>query len=265
MKAGELIERLEAFAPEAYACDWDNPGLLAGSREKEVGKVLVALDVTYQVVEEVISGGFDFLLTHHPLIFKPLSKINADTATGRFLLALIKNDVAYYAMHTNFDCAPGGMGTLAAEKMGLMEVTPLEAAGITAAGTPYGIGVIGKLPQPVTLSALCGRVKEAFGLPFLTLYPGREENLPVKTIAICPGSGKSVIKEAWIRKADVLLTGDIGHHEGLDAVAAGLTVLDGGHYGLEHMFVPFMADYIKKTVPELEIKKAEVSFPCMIR
>lgn len=263
MTAGELIKKLEAFAPTSYACDWDNPGLLVGRRNKEVKKVLVALDATDEVVELAVSGGYDFLLTHHPLIFKPLTKINDDSVIGRRLLTLIENDVTYYAMHTNFDSAPEGMGMLAAKRMELSDSKPLEIMGETTCGLAYGVGAIGRLPYAMTLKELCEKAKVAFELPSLSVYSALSETEKIEKLALCPGSGKDLIGEAVRQGAKVLLTGDIGHHDGIDAVADGLTILDGGHYGLEHIFIPFMAEYIGKEVDGVQADGVEIEFPCM--
>lgn len=262
MTAGELIKKLEAFAPVDYACDWDNPGLLAGRRSREVKKVLVALDATDEVVEKAVSGGYDFLLTHHPLIFKPLAKVSEDSVIGRRVLTLIENGVTYYAMHTNFDSAPGGMGMLAAERMELSDVKPLEIMGETKEGVSYGVGAIGKLPYAMTLKELCEKAKAAFELPSLTVYRALSETEKIETLALCPGSGEDLIGEAVRQGAKVLLTGDIGHHEGIDAVAEGLTILDGGHYGLEHIFIPFMVEYIRKEMDGVQADGVEIKFPC---
>ena len=102
MKCSEVIEILGKLAPESCACDWDNPGLLAGRSDKEVKKIYIALDATDQVVDAAIKAGADMLLTHHPLIFKAIKKVNDQNFITRRLVKLIQADISYYAMHTNF-------------------------------------------------------------------------------------------------------------------------------------------------------------------
>ena len=126
MKCSEIIAGLERLSPISYACSWDNPGLLAGRTEKEVSKILIGLDATDEVVELAVKEKCDFLLTHHPLIFQPIKKINDQDFIGRRLVKLIQADISYYAMHTNFDCAPGCMADLAAEVLELEDTKPLE-------------------------------------------------------------------------------------------------------------------------------------------
>lgn len=261
MRCSEIIGRLEQLAPVEYACEWDNPGLLAGRMEKEVKKVLLALDATDEVVEQAVREQVDLLLTHHPLIFKALKKVNDQDFISRRILKLIQADVSYYAMHTNFDIAPGCMADLAAERLGLEEQVPLEVTG-EAAGAPIGIGKVGTLAEPLTLPELGALVKERFGLPFVTVYGLGQIEGPVDRIAVSPGSGGSMIAHGLSAGVRVMVTGDIGHHEGIDAVANGMAVIDGGHYGLEHIFMGFMEKYLKEQFGgDLTIILAGEAFP----
>ena len=103
MKCREIIENIEKSYPRNYALEWDNVGLLAGSHEKEVRRIYVALDATDEVIEAAIAAGADLLVTHHPMIFSPVSRITDEDFIGRRLLRLIQGNIAYYAMHTNYD------------------------------------------------------------------------------------------------------------------------------------------------------------------
>lgn len=268
MKCLELIQKLETLAPTGCACEWDNVGLLVGGREREIHRVLIALDATDEVVEEAIRMRVDFLLTHHPLIFKPLKRMNDDDFIARRVMGLIQHHVNYYAMHTNFDAAPGCMADLAAERLGLTEPRVLEVTGtMETDGKPaeYGIGKAGLLPSAITVKELALLVKERFGLPFITVYGEHAAGEKVRRVAIAPGSGRGSIVYAEKAGAEVLVTGDIGHHEGIDAAANHLTVLDAGHYGLEHLFIGFMADYLKREFGDrLEIHKTAEAFPTAV-
>lgn len=262
MKCSEFIKRLELLVPLSYACDWDNCGLLAGRGDKEVKKVLVALDATDEVIEDAIEKQADILLTHHPLIFKPLKQVNDQDFISRRILKLIQNDINYYAMHTNFDSVPGGMADLAAGLINLTDISVLNPEGETGEGIPYGIGAFGFLEQPVSLRELAKQVKEAFHLPFVTVYGLEQVTEPISRVAITPGSGKQMISFAQALGAQVFITGDMGHHEGIDAVAGGMAVIDGGHYGLEHIFMSHMEWYLKEQIDSsLEVMKAKLQFP----
>ena len=127
---------------------------------------------------------------------------------------------------------------------------------------PEGIGRVSDLETPMTLRECCEDVKSAFHLGAVKVFGNLEEK--VKRIAICPGSGKSVIQAALDKNADVLITGDIGHHEGIDAVAQGLAIIDGGHYGIEHIFIEDMRQYLEEHLSEVEIVAAPISHPFLI-
>lgn len=265
MRCDEIMKYLEELAPGEYACSWDNTGLLAGRSKKEVKKILVALDVTDAVAELAVREGADMLLTHHPLIFSPLKRVNDLDFIGARIVKLLQHDISYYAMHTNFDSAPGCMADLASKLMELKNPRVLEHMGETVDGCAYGIGRTGVLPVPMSVKELAEKVKAAFGLAFVTVYGMETAGKPVTNIAVSPGSGKSMIPFALEAGAEVLITGDIGHHEGIDAVAGGLVVMDAGHYGLEHIFVDFMVSYIEKRMGgEIQVIKAPVDFPAAV-
>ena len=247
MKLKRVIELLEQLSPVRYAEDWDNVGLLFGDDEQEIKHIMLALDATDYVVEQAVNQNVDLLLTHHPMIFKSIKQINNHSMVGRRLLKLASGQIAYYAMHTNFDIK-GGMAELAERKLGLMDAVPLETT-IVEEGHAEGIGRVGYLKKPIKVTELADLIKEKYGLKNVILYGNKERE--VHKIAICPGSGKSEIGCALEAKADVLVTGDIGHHDGIDAVDQGLLILDATHYGLEHVFVEYMDEYLM-SLPEIQ-------------
>ncbi len=264
MLCRELMEKLEELAPRNLACDWDNPGLLAGRRDKEVKKVLVALDATDAVIDQAVREHADLLLTHHPLIFRALKQVSDEDFISRRILRLLQADISYIAMHTNFDAAPGCMADLAAELIGIRNGEPLELTG-EKDGAAAGIGKVGMLEKPVALDDLAKQVKQAFGLPFVLIYGKNIAPKQVSRVAISPGAGGSMIRYALEKQAEVLITGDIGHHDAIDAAAQGMAIMDAGHYGLEHIFIPFMADYVKKISGGLvEVVRAEWDFPAKL-
>lgn len=268
MKCREVIRRLEALAPISCACEWDNVGLLAGWQEKEIHRIFIALDATDDVVDRGVMLGTDLLITHHPLIFRPLKAIQDGDFISRRILKMIGAGINYYAMHTNFDAAPGCMADEAANRLGLVNQQVLEVLGrmeISGEEAEYGIGKVGLLPSPMVLKDLAQLVKERFGLPFLSVYGLDGVAEPVMRVAVVPGSGKDSIPMALAAGAQVLITGDIGHHAGIDAAANHLAILDAGHYGLEHIFIDFMEKYLKKEFGgSLEIQKAPILFPAAL-
>ena len=248
MECKKVIELLEKQSPKSYACDWDNVGLLVGREDKEIQKIYIALDATDEAIEEAIANGADMLLTHHPMIFKGMKRVTQEDFIGRRIIRLIQNDMVYYAMHTNFDVM--GMADLAADYLGISDTRVLEITSVSETGEE-GIGRYGSLKKEMTVRECCEEVKQAFSLENVKVFGDLERK--VKTAAISPGSGKSVISNALQAGVDVLITGDIDHHEGIDAVAQNMTVIDAGHYGVEHIFIPYMEQYLKREAKELEI------------
>lgn len=256
MTCREIIALLQEQSPEEFACDWDNVGLLAGDFNQEITKIYIALDATEETVSEAVAEQADLLLTHHPLIFKGLKKINTDDFTGRRVVKLIQNNISCYAMHTNFDVK--GMAELAAEQMKLsgcevLDITCLEGE------EAEGIGRVGMLPEEMTLENCISLVKQAFVVDTVKVFGDLKKT--VRKAAICPGSGKSVISHALHAGAQVLVTGDIDHHEGIDASDQGLAIIDAGHYGVEKLFIPYMVAYLRERTEGVEIVGQKVKQP----
>ena len=240
MQCKEIMQVIEATYPRTAALDFDNVGLLAGRADKEVNRVYLALDATDRVIERAIEAGADMLITHHPLLFSAVKKVTDEDFITRRIVKLIQNDISYYAMHTNYDVCR--MGALVAEKIGLKECVPLEETGEWQE-LPCGIGVFGILEESEELFSFGERIKEIFGLEELRCFGNSRK---IRRVAVCPGSGSSVIDQAIAKGADVFLSGDVGHHTGIDAVAQGMAVLDAGHYGLEYLFMEDMKQYLQK-------------------
>lgn len=253
MLCREVTDIIEQRFPKEYALDWDNVGLLAGRDDKEVRCIYIALDASDEVIHTAAQQGADMLVTHHPLIFSGMKRITNQDFIGRRILELIRRDISYYAMHTNYDVL--GMAALSGSMIGLKQPEALEVT----CEAQEGIGRIGQLEKAVSLRQCCEDVKRAFHLESVRVFGNPDRT--VERIAICPGSGKSVIGEALKKQADVLITGDIGHHEGIDAAAQGMAVIDAGHYGLEHIFVEDMKDYLGKKLEGVQIITAPVCHP----
>ena len=259
MECKKVIEILEKQSPKSYACDWDNVGLLVGREDKEIQKIYIALDATDEAIEEAIANGADMLLTHHPMIFKGMKRVTQEDFIGRRIIRLIQNDMVYYAMHTNFDVM--GMAALAAVYLGISVTRVLYITSVSVTGEE-GIGRNGSLKKEMIVRECCEEVKQAFSLENVKVFGDLERK--VKTAAISPGSGRSVISNALQAGVDVLITGDIDHHEGIDAVAQKLTVIDAGHYGVAHIFLPYMEQYLKREAKEREIAVQPLTFPFQI-
>ncbi len=249
MKSKQVIEILQRLAPSSYAMSWDNSGFLVGRSDLEVKKIAVALDATNDVIKQAVFDKVDMIVTHHPMIFSNMKRINDETFLGRKILTLIENHMVCYAMHTNYDIA-GGMPELAAKKIGLIWEEPLEITN-EIDEKKEGIGKIGRFEKVLSLEECTNLVKESFGLDHILVFGDKKRE--IKKVAISPGSGRSMINEAVNKGADVIITGDIGHHEGLDAMDMGIAVIEAGHYGIEQIFIEHVANYLRENTSDIDI------------
>ena len=247
----DVMQCLEDLSPVSFAEDWDNVGLLLGRREKVVDSVMLCVDVTEQVITQAIQAGVSMIVSHHPLIFSGIKRITNDDVFGTRLIDLIQADICVYAMHTNFDVM--GMADAAAERLELLDTEVLQVTYEDEIATE-GIGRTGKLKGALTLEEVAALTKEAFQVPSVRVF-GEPDTLCCE-VAVCPGSGKGLVKDVLKSGVDVYITGDIDHHTGIDLVAQGICVIDAGHYGVEKLFVPYIYDYFSKIMPECNVIKA---------
>ena len=244
MKCSEILEYLTKLYPLELAMDWDNSGFLLGRSDKEVKNVLVVLDITNEVLEYAETKDIDLIVSHHPIIFSALKRVTDETLLGNYILKILKNDICVIAMHTNFDIAKGGMADICSERLGLSNTCVFERTNICD-GEELGVGKIGDLKKDMSLDELIELVKAKFNLKHVSVFGRENINSKIRRVAISPGSGKGMYKYA-IKRADVLITGDITHHEGLDAINEGICIIDATHYGLEHVFTEKIVNDLKK-------------------
>ncbi len=235
-----IIEKLEESSPVNMAMDWDNPGLLVGHLDSPVKKVVITVDATDNVVDLAIKEKADMIIAHHPLIFKGLKKVGETDFIGRRILKLAENHIALYAMHTNFDVTT--MAEEAADILGLANRSVLDVTYEDEYGKE-GIGRVGFFKEEVSLREVAVNVRELFHLDDVRVYGNLDDIIDIA--AICPGSGHDMIDAALKAGAKLLITGDISHHQGIDAVARGINIIDASHYGLEKIFVDYMLDYFR--------------------
>lgn len=226
----EILDILRALAPEDTALPDDPVGLLIGSRlDAPVRKVGVCLDVTPGTAARAASQGIGLLIAHHPLIYHPLRRIDPADPVGRAVTALVKADVALYAMHTNWDRAAGGINDTLAAALELVQVQPLGPHGTAA------LPRLGNLRTPLPLADFARFVEKALecaGSSALRCSGGAAETL-ISRVAVCGGAGASFAAEVQAAGAQAYVTSDVRHHEFLDAAARGLPLLDAGHGATE--------------------------------
>ena len=245
MKAKDIIKIIEDFAPLSIQESWDNSGLCIGSPEDEVSSILIGLDCTEALVDEAVSCGADMIITHHPLIFSGLKKISPDDQTGAAVIKAVRAGICIYAAHTSADKVIAGVSGAMAAKLGLTDVEILEEDG---EGT--GLGVVGNLPAPISAEEAIRLVKDRFSLNMMR--SSSPVSVPVARIAMCGGSGGSLIKAARKAGAQLYISGDISYHNFF--TPEGFMIMDIGHYESEIEIVDILFSLIKKNFPTFAVR-----------
>lgn len=258
----DIVAYLENLAPPDLAEDWDNVGLLVGDGQQPVERVMTCLTLTPDVAEEAVWRKTDLVVTHHPILFRPVQRLTSDTHDGKLLLELIAARVAVYSPHTAFDSTAGGINQSLAESLGLLDIDVLRPAkpgerghGDTeppAASTEHEIiggGRCGSLPQPESLVAFNERVKAALDIRYLQ-YVGDEGRL-IQRVGVACGSAAEFLPDARKHECDVFVTGEARFHACLEARATGIAMVLAGHYATERPAVERLAFQIGREFPDV--------------
>lgn len=246
----DIVEALETWADPTFAESYDNIGLQVGSVMHPVRRVLIALDLTPDVVEEAVQKKSSMILTHHPLLFHRPSSILDDDFVGYLILRLARENITLYSIHTNLDAAQGGVSIRLAEILGIQTPTFLNPH---ASGTS-GMGAIGQLPDPEPLKVFLDRVHLALKTPALR-YTGAIDE-PIKTVAVCGGSGGNLIQSALGANADVYVTADLSYHRFFETLGPDggcrMALVDAGHYETEKHTEQLLRDWLTKRFPSVD-------------
>lgn len=249
----KICGALFTLAPREMKMDWDNVGLLCGRKNAEVRTALVALDLTEGVLDEALALGAELIVTHHPAIFEPLRALTDDTPAGRLLLRLAKNDIAVVSLHTNLDCAPGGVNDVLAAALGLADVRVLEPAGQDAQGRPYGLLRAGTVPESDVFS-FAQHVKSTLACPGVRVL---DAGKPVRLVAVGGGSCGSEMGAAVRAGCDTFVTADVKYHQFADALAMGLNLIDAGHFETENPACAVLASFLQGLDASLSVRVSE--------
>ncbi len=264
----DLIAAMETIAPRAYAGGWDNVGLLlqAAALDAPLRRVLLAIDMDRAVTDEAIAWGAQALVAYHPPIFRGLRRITRADPRQAALLDALAAGLSAYSPHTALDAAPGGVCDWLAAGLGpLASSAPIEVP----AGLPpelagrVGAGRLVELAEPRTLGELLPRIKAHLGLSALRLAaaPAHAAGEPLRRVAICPGAGGSLFEKlptSGDGAPDLLLTGELRHHDVLSRVACGTSAILTDHTNTERGYLPILARTLSAALPGLIIRVSEV-------
>lgn len=239
VKVQQVLEILEQIAPPELACSWDNVGLLVDAG-RPVTSIMTALDITADVVRDAAESGCELIVSHHPVIFDPLRRVTAEDVPAM----LLQNGISAICMHTNLDAAQGGVNDLLARTMGLVGVDPFA-----------GLGRVGTLPSTTTARGLAEATAEALGVHVKWADGGK----PIRRLAVVGGAAGDMWRQAKAEGADALLTGEVSHHEALDAKEAGFSLLAAGHYGTEWPIAAEIACRLQEAFPDVKVVRSEAN------
>ena len=247
MKKTAFMNALERICPFSLQYEWDNSGVQINLGHEDVRNVLVAMEITHDVIDEAIEGGVDMILTHHPLLFNPIRTVDIKNITQQYIIRLVAADIEVVSCHTNFDVIKGGNNDYLMELMGVSEASELQDQ----------CGRIGTLSRAVSFEKFVCKLDDTLGKPGIKFNGELEQQ--VKTIACCTGAGSDYIEAAIRTGADVFVSGDIKHDKAQMAKEFGMCLIDAGHWGTEQIFVPNMAGKLKAKAKSLKITMSSVN------
>lgn len=245
----DLYIALEAYAPKMLKMDFDNVGFLVGFSDAAVHTVLVCLDITDEVIREAAELKAQLIVSHHPLFFS-LDRVTDSDRTGRKITALLAGGMSACCMHTNLDAASGGVNDALAEAIGLTKTELLNEEIHDAFGKPFSVGRVGFLEKPMALLDFIKSVKTSLNTRGIRYHnAGR----PASKVGIVSGSGGNYLGDALKKGCDTFLTADIKYDVFLEAVEAGINLIDADHFCTECVVLPKIAQYLSAQFPSLKI------------
>ncbi len=247
----DVYSYLNQLAPVSYQMDFDNSGFLVGDRFAEVGKVLLTLDITDDVIQQAASWGAELIVSHHPLLFHPLKHVWSEDVIGRKVIALARHGVAAICMHTNLDIADGGVNDALMAKLDASVTGLLEPAGTDENGIPLGCGRVGELEREMKLPDFLAFVSQRLNVSGIRYCDGGH---PVKHLAVCGGSGGSMLELACEKGCDTLLTADVKYDRFLAARELGVNLIDADHFCTENVVIPVLLEKLSSELPNVEFR-----------
>ena len=247
----DIFGALCELAPLHLQMDFDNAGFQLGHPDREVGCVLLALDVTDAVTQEAKERGAGLIVSHHPLLFSPLRAVTDEEPVQKRVLFLLENGIGVISMHTNLDIAEGGVNDVLIRLLGAEPEAPLD---------PDGCGRIGTLPEPVLLAVFLERCKEVLGVPALRYVKGEEL---VSRVAVMGGSGAGSIEEAVRKGCDTYVTADVKYHQFQRAAEYGLTLIDADHFYTENPVIPVLREKLSAKFHDVQFLESRVHTDCI--
>lgn len=258
-RVADLVAACEKAWPRSGAEEWDNIGLQVGQTSQRLARVLLTVDVVSQTVEQAVSGDYDAVVSHHPLILRGIQTVAESTYKGRLIAELIRNDVALLAMHTNADVVADGVSDVLAQALGLQDVTPI----VPTVSSSIGVGRRGNLAAPSTLGALAQRLAQILPATVPGIQVSGDFSQNVESVSLCGGSGDSLLTEAGVRNSDVFITSDLRHHRASEAreealLGGGPALINVSHWASEWLWLETAARTLRSALPNVTVDISDV-------
>jgi len=249
MNTDDIIKRLKVTFPEYIQESYDNTGSQILFNENVIRKIYICLDADICTVNDAILNGCTLIISHHPILFRPLKKIIFKESRSRIIVKLIESGISLYSLHTNFDII---MYKALSEFLGYTGSVPLIKTG-EFENVETGFGSFIMLENEMSFSEILVNTKEKLGLDFI-IFSGNE-NRKIRSIALINGSGGgSIEKIINSHNPDCIITGDVSYHHAKYAIDSGTAVIDAGHFGTEFIFKKLLAESVKEIVNDENIE-----------
>ena len=255
----DVVEYAHSLWPLSGAESWDAPGLVSGSLDTPVQRILLAVDAVSSTVEQAVEVKADLLITHHPLLMRGVTSVNEELYKGSLIAQLIRGNVALLAAHTNADVVENGVSDVIAQSLGLVNTSPIEPGAL--AGT--GIGRVGNLPEVTTLGTLARVLADLLPNTAGGVKVSGDFNAAISRVALCGGAGDSLLATDAVRGSDVYITSDLRHHPAQEAreqalVSGGPALIDVSHWASEWLWLDTAASQLKKQFPDIDVEVSDL-------
>ncbi|MFC9558571.1 Nif3-like dinuclear metal center hexameric protein [Agromyces sp. NPDC056965] len=255
----DLLTTIERLWPIAGAEAWDSSGLVSGDPAAPVRRVLLTVDAVAETVDEAIADDADLVIAHHPLLLRGVTSVAEDRYKGSLIARLIRAECALVTAHTNADVVADGTSAVLADRLGLVETTPIQPS----VDPSLGLGRVGRLPEPTTVGRLARALADILPATATGVRVAGGFDDPVETVAVCGGAGDSLLGDAAVRGADAYITADLRHHPASEAreqakLTGGPALLDVSHWASEWLWLDVAAAQLRAAHPELTVIVSEL-------
>ena len=255
----DLLTTIERLWPIAGAESWDASGLVTGDPGAPVRRVMFTVDAVAETVDEAIAERADLVIAHHPLLLRGVTSVAEDRYKGSILARLIRAECALVTAHTNADVVADGTSAVLADRLGLIETTPIQPS----VDPSLGLGRVGRLPEPTTVGRLARALADILPATATGVRVAGGFDDVVETVALCGGAGDSLLGHPAVRGADAYITADLRHHPASEAreqakLTGGPALLDVSHWASEWLWLDVAAAHLRAAHPELTVVVSEL-------